>query len=457
MTGRLADSHLKSAVRVLYFLFNLCESCLKVRSNVWVFRGSKQIQGRFFMKILQINNFEDINGGSDRVYQSTSKMLIDRGHEVATLSCGDKSFDSRKTSFLLPRNSYLSASPLRSLMNIRNFFYRPESSTAIYELVSSFRPDIAHLHIFYGQLSSAVIASLRRLKVPCVMTIHEYRMLCPISTLYNQSSGICEKCAAGDKHHAIDLRCNRSSILASSLSAGESWVRDRFYNYMDHIAHFFMVSEFCRDKHAEYLPGIEKKSSILYNFLYENYVVERPALVNYDAPFLYAGRLSHEKGVALLCSAFRDRPNLHLRIAGDGPLKKSLIAEFGRCPNINFLGKLFSDALKKEIQQSKFCIVPSEWYENNPMSVLESFGAGTPVIGANIGGIPELIFPGLTGLLFSPSDKYSLLKALDEANEMSVEIRNSMGREALALINRRHSESVYYEKLIAEYANLISQ
>lgn len=407
------------------------------------------------MKILQINNFEDVQGGSDRVYQLATKMLLDLGHDVATLSCGDQSFDSRKTTVLLPRNGYFSKNPLKTLCNIRDFVYRPDAAEAIKGLVHSFKPDIAHLHIFYGQLSSSVIAELRRLQVPCVMTVHEYRLLCPISTLYTQSLGVCEKCATGEKRNAIALRCNRGSPFASLLSASESWVRDRYFGYLDHIAHFFMVSEFCRNKHSEYLPAILQKSSVLYNFIGDTDIAEAPNDVAVDAPFLYAGRLSHEKGVTLLCSALRDRPQQCLRIAGDGPLAESLRTEFADSSNIKFLGKLTATQLKDEMRQAKFTIVPSEWYENNPMSVLESFGSGTPVIGADIGGIPELVRPGSTGIIVAPSNKDSLLQALDDAYDMSRDDRNLLGKGALDLIRQNHSEAGFYSRLITGYTDVI--
>src|SRR5690349_15881836 len=136
------------------------------------------------MRVLQINNFEEIQGGSDRVFQLNTRILLDRGHEVATLACGEVSFDSRKHSVLLQRNGYLQSNPLATYRNIRNFFYRKEAASSIRTLVRDFRPDLAHLHIFYGQLSSAVLDALQGLGVPCVMTVHEYRMLCPISTMY---------------------------------------------------------------------------------------------------------------------------------------------------------------------------------------------------------------------------------------------------------------------------------
>jgi glycosyltransferase involved in cell wall biosynthesis len=157
----------------------------------------------------------------------------------------------------------------------------------------------------------------------------------------------------------------------------------------------------------------------------------------------------------LLCAAFRERPQLRLRIAGDGPLAEVMRGRYADCTNVEFLGKLPAAALKQEMRQARFSVVPSEWYENNPMSVLESFGAGTPVLGANIGGIPELVLHGSTGLIFSPSDKASLLQSLDEASSLPGEARAAMGRKALQLISQRHSETAYYARLLGGYSDVI--
>lgn len=409
------------------------------------------------MNILQVNNHEQIGGGSERVFQLTTKMLMAKGHRLATLSCGTTPFDDAKVSVLLPQNGYVESSPLKTARNIANFIYRPEAARKLENLVLDFRPAIAHLRIFYGQLSSSILAILRKHNIPIVMTVHEYRMLCPVSTLYTQSQGVCERCASGATHNAVSLRCNRGSLPASLLSATESWIRDRFFNYAEYIDHFFMVSEFCRNKHIQYLPGIRANSSILYNFIRDQDISESPAEMMPDAPYLYAGRLSHEKGIQLLCEAFRERPGLNLRIAGSGPLAEELRLGYADCANIKFLGKLDSEVLKHEMRNAKFSVVPSEWYENNPMSILESFGVGTPVLGASIGGIPELVLPGLTGQTFLPSNKVSLLEALDETAKLSGDARNAMGREAILLVRQRHSEAAYYDQLLSGYESVIRQ
>ncbi len=383
-------------------------------------------------------------------------MLLDRGHEVATLSCGDRTFDERKLSVLLSRNANIERNPLGTLRNIRNFIYRSEAADSVKRLVNTFNPDVAHLHIFYGQLTSAILVALNRLRIPCVMTVHEYRMLCPVSTLYSGANGVCERCAAGNRIHAVLGRCNRGSALYSGLSAFEALVRDRYFAYADHICHFFMVSKFCFEKHRQYLPKLENKMSVLYNCINELEVSAEPSSVRHDAHFIYSGRLSREKGVYLLCEAFARRPTLELRIAGDGPLAGELISRYQHLSNVRFLGRLDPVELRREISGAYFSVVPSVWYENNPMAILESFARGTPVLGANIGGIPELIYNNRTGLLFDPSDIQSLLGAIDAAHAMSVPVRMEMGAAAIALIREQHNEEKYYRRVIAVYERVLN-
>ncbi|TDP71432.1 glycosyltransferase involved in cell wall biosynthesis [Roseateles toxinivorans] len=409
------------------------------------------------MRVLQLNNFEAIGGGSDRVYQLTTRLLRSKGHQVATLACGDEPFDKDKQSHLLPRNGYIERNPLATLRNIRDFVYRPAAAAMIDEIVETHRPEVAHLHIFYGQLSSSVLQRLRHHRVPCVMTVHEYRMLCPVSTLFTEREGVCEKCAGGQLRHVVLNRCNRGSLAASMLSALECSVRDRRFNYLEHVDHFLMVSHFCRDKHIQYLPAIADKSSVLYNF-----VAAEPERSDFEQPgadrrYLYCGRLSREKGVSLLCDSFAQRPTETLLLAGDGPLGDELRARYADCPNIRFLGKLGAAELASQIRQAWFTIAPSEWYENNPMAILESFALGTPVLAADIGGIPELVIPGETGLLFAPSDPASLARSLDTASLMPPEERARLSARAVQMIAAHHGPEHHYQLLMAGYAKAIEQ
>ena len=405
------------------------------------------------MRILQINNFEAISGGSDRVYQLSTRLLLDRGHEVATLACGDQSFDTRKHTVLLKPNGYFEHNLLATARNIRNFIYRPEAARALEVILENFRPDVVHLHIFYGQLSSSVLRSLRTAGVPTVMTVHEYRMLCPVSTLFSKRLGICERCAGGNYHQAVLHRCNRNSLAISLLSALESKIRDRYFNYLEYVDHFFMVSRFCLNKHLQYLPAIAAKSSVLYNFV--ETTLHKDTLTA-QRHFLYCGRLSHEKGIVMMCEVFSKRPTSVLLIAGDGSLNEELRARFGSLTNIRFLGKLGTEPLQACIREAWFTIAPSEWYENNPMAILESFSQGTPVIGARIGGIPELVIHDGTGLLFEPSNPSSLDEALNVAESLTDQERRKIANQALALVSEQHSADHHFNQLIAGYDAAIS-
>jgi glycosyltransferase involved in cell wall biosynthesis len=403
------------------------------------------------MKVLQINNFEHIGGGSDRVYQLTCKLLIDAGHAVASLSCGEAPFDGRKHTVLLPKNGYVQKRLSDTLRNAVTFIRRPEAESAIDRIVRDFRPDIAHLHIFYGQLSSAIVRRLKAAGVPMVMTVHEYRMLCPVSTLFTPRLGVCERCASGGYLPVLRHRCNRGSLAASALSYIDCRVRDDRYNYIEHIDHFLMVSRFCLDKHVEYRPAIGAKSSVLYNFvdLASNAGVPDP-----DKFFLYCGRLSQEKGLELLCECVAQRPATRLRIAGDGPMAPALRARYGSVPNIRFLGKLDAQALSEQIRLAWFTVAPSEWYENNPMAILESMAQGTPVLGADIGGIPELVIEGQSGLLFKTSNADALQCALDTAEALTPAARQAMAAYARSLVEERHSAAGYLDQLLAVYGTV---
>lgn len=410
------------------------------------------------MKILQINNYEYIRGGSDRVYQLTCDLLIRQGHKVSSLTCGTESFDDRKVSFLLEENSYLNKNPLKVLHNATRFIFRQDFIKDFKSFLKNNRPDIIHLHIFYGQISSSILKIIKEEKIPCIMTVHEYRMLCPTSTLFNNNA-ICEKCISHSKTHILKNKCNRKSYLASFLSFAESSFRDIFYSYKTHIDRFLMVSNFCLDKHIEYIPEIESKSTTLYNFIPNKNIKDTIAIreKKYNGDYVYAGRISREKGIETLCKSFSERRSLKLKIIGEGPLLSQLKNQYKQYSNIIFMGKLDFNDLQNHLIDAKFSILPAEWYENNPMSILESFAVGTPCLGSKIGGIPELIIDNETGYLFNPSDKKSLIEKLDYIESIPFERYDRLCQKSFDLIKSRHTEEEHYKKLIKEYEYAINQ
>jgi glycosyltransferase involved in cell wall biosynthesis len=402
------------------------------------------------LRVLLINNHEQIGGGSERVYQSTARLLETAGHEVATLSCGSAAAEPSRPGTLLPLNGYIvPRSPVATLRNLSRYVYWPRAAAELDRLLESFRPDVVHLHIFYGQLSSAILPVLRRRRVRTVMTVHEYRMLCPVSTLYTPGLGVCERCAGGNYLPAVRHRCNRGSLAASTLSAVECMVRDARFDYGEHIDHFLMVSRFCLDKHLQHRPQLASKSSVLYNFVETG---RDPGQPSAGLPtVLYAGRLAPEKGLSLLCDAVARRRDLRLQIAGAGPLEETLRQRFRDAASIEFVGKLDSESLRTRMNEAWCTVAPSEWYENNPMSVLESMACGTPVLGARIGGIPELVRPDQTGWLFEPSSQQSLSDALDRAVATTRDQRMAMGQASRDYVATHHAPQAHLQQLLGAY------
>jgi glycosyltransferase involved in cell wall biosynthesis len=333
--------------------------------------------------------------------------------------------------------------------------YWPRAAEAVRDLVLRFKPDVAHLHIFYGQLSSSILPALRELDVPTVMTVHDYRLLCPVSTLYTPTLGICERCAGGQQLHAVAHRCNRGSTMASALSALEATVRDMRFDYVEHIDHFLMVSRFCRDKHLQHRPALSSRSSVLQNFVTPAREISTPD--SQDRYALFAGRFAPEKGLALLCEAFADLPegSGRLELAGDGLLHEALRRRFGDHPSIRFLGRLGSHELGSKMRKAWLSVAPSEWYENNPMAVLESMAQGTPVLGASIGGIPELIEDGASGWLFEPSDRTSLRERLQEAFRIDLKRRTAMGHAAWEHVRSCNTPEAHLQRLVETYSQVI--
>jgi glycosyltransferase involved in cell wall biosynthesis len=407
------------------------------------------------VKILQVNNSEQIIGGSDRVFHATCALLAADGHEVTSLACGTPGpAAGRKAAYVLARNGYRGRSPLDAIRNAAAFVYRRDAAETVRRIVREHRPDVAHLHIFYGQLTSAVLAALRSERVPIVMSVHEYRMLCPVSTLF-RAGRVCEECAGGRYWRAVVNRCNRGRVVDSVLSASECHFRDAFHAYEANVDHFLMVSEFCRQKHLQFMPALERKSSTLHNFV-EPGPARADSAPRADAPYLlYAGRLSPEKGVELLLGAIAALPSIPLRIAGTGVLEASLRARWGALPNVTFLGHLGREELARVVAGARYAVVPSTWYENNPMSVLESFAAGVPVVGSTFGGIPELVEDGVTGFLFDPSDPRSLRDALQRAWALGPEALSRMRASCVERVQTRHGPRAHLEALLGVYRSVI--
>jgi len=233
----------------------------------------------------------------------------------------------------------------------------------------------------------------------------------------------------------------------------EAYTRKFLIDPLDYVDHFIFVSKFSRQKHIDFDTRFSDKSSLLYNF---TFIPERSSHIQNRSFLLFFGRLSKEKGLLTLLDAIKNT-NLNLKIAGSGPLQKDVENYASDFTNIEYLGYKSGKELENLINHSSYIIVPSEWYENNPMTVLEAFANGKPVIGANIGGIPEIVIDGKTGFLFESRSTEGLKNKIEEGESLGSAQYINLAEEARSFAELNFSPQSHYNKLMQIYSKVLKR
>lgn len=408
-----------------------------------------------FMKILQINVFNYRKGGSEAVYFSTMKLLKQHGNEVANFALKwPENYPSTYEKYF-PESKETRKGLLKPVKNIINYFYDSEAAKKMEQLIEAEHPDLAHIHLIWGQITGSILPVLKMHNIPIIFSIHDYRIVCPAYTFRNGKGQICEKCHGSNFYHCITNKCTKGSYLLSIMMAMEQYFRNRFFNPAQYIDGLIYVSKFAKQMHEKYVPALKKKKNIvLYNLA--DKIADTPKSKD-EKYFLFFGRLSYEKGVKTLLSAFKELPECHLKIAGTGPLENELknFTYTNNVSNVEFLGYKSGTDLTDLVENAYFIIVPSEWYENNPMTIIEGYAAGVPVIGANIGGIPEIIDDSRTGYLFTSSDVADLIRAVKKADSLSIEQYSALQQESLAFARQHFNTDKYYPRLMDFYKSFV--
>lgn len=406
------------------------------------------------MKILLINNFHYRKGGSETVYFNMARILAEHGHQVVFFSCESEQNQSEGANrFFVKSNTSL---PMWK--GALRYIYNREAQQSLSQLIAEERPDIAHIHLFWGGLSTSILDTLRQHRIPIVHTVHDYRIVCPAYTFRRNDGAICEACKGGKFYNCAQNRCSRGSIVQSLLMTAEMYLRNEWHKAVSKIDGLVFVSNFAHRKHIECMPQLSLTRSIVsYNTasaLDPQFISQKRG--NY---FLFFGRLSSEKGIKTLIEAFADLEGLQLKIVGTGPEEEALkqyIAQHGSRSDVEFVGYRNGDALKELIRDASFVVVPSEWYENNPMTIIEAYTAGIPVIGAKIGGIPEIIDEDQTGYLFEPGNVEQLRGAILKATQLSDADYTTMSNAARKFAAENFSEERSYDNIINLYNSIIN-
>ncbi len=327
--------------------------------------------------------------------------------------------------------------------------YSLEAKKKVGQLLDEFPADVAHAHCLYHHLSPSVLVELKQRGVPTVMTAHDLKLACPAYKMLNRS-GVCEKCRSGNLVHLVKNRCVRDSLAVSTLIAVESGVHKSLGLYRNNLDRVVVPSRFYLRKLIEW--GWPENQLVYI----PNYVVAKQYRVNTTPGnyFLFFGRLALEKGVETLLRAAA-KSGVKLRVAGTGPedaTLRALAQDLGA--NVEFLGFVSGEPLWELVRGARAVVLPSEWYENAPMSVLESYASGKPVIGARIGGIPEMVLEDETGFQFESGNVEALADVLASVAGMTGERLAAMGARARAYVETTFTSDRYFSDTTALYASL---
>lgn len=358
------------------------------------------------MKILLVNKFFFSKGGAETSFFSTAEILELQGHKIIFFSMAHpENFKSPYSKYFISQVKFEnSGSIFQKIKESGRIIYSSEARKKVEQLVKTERPDIVHLHNIHHQISPSILHTFKKFGVPVVMSLHDYKMVCPVYTLFRKGK-LCEKCADKKYYHCAFQRCSKSSFTKSVLNTIEMYIHHKILKIYDLVDIFISPSEFLKNKMNT--MGFKAKIYHLRNFV--NLNKYSPFYSWNEESMVYFGRLSQEKGLFTLLTAIREL-QIKCKIFGEGPIRKKLEEKAMKenLANISFLGHTPQEKLIKEIRQSMFVVLPSEWYENSPYSIVEAFALGKPVIGSNIGGIPELVENLKTGLTFEPGNSNDL-------------------------------------------------
>jgi glycosyltransferase involved in cell wall biosynthesis len=406
------------------------------------------------MRILQIHKFFYPHAGSETVLFHTRELLADNGHEVIDFAMEHpKNVDSAYDGFFAPRREYTDTSRpliLRGRDALSSVYSRA-ARTRLRRLLESTKPDLAHMHIIYHQLTMSIVDELARAEVPMVMTLHDYKIGCPAYVLYRDGHP-CHDCTTGAVHNVVRHRCIKGSRSASVLAGVEAAVAHRTGKY-DKIDAYVCPSAFVGSVAIE--TGIPAdRVHVIPNFLPPGEVGQPVASLADSPRFFFAGRLEEVKGIDDLVEAFRmgDSSMGTLVIAGaGGELEAKVRQVAAELRNVEYLGRLSREEVLQQLRGSRAAVLPSRWDENNPMSVLEARTLGVPVIVSDRGGLPEMVTDGVDGKIVGAGDVAGLCEAIKAlaADRVAAE---AFGRAGYQRFCRDNTAAVHYQALMGAYA-----
>jgi len=400
------------------------------------------------MKILEINKFHYLRGGSERYFFALQKILKSKGHRVAVFSMkGDSNLPSKYDDY------FIEAVDLNkfSIRDVIKFFYNRDAVKKLERIIALERPDIAHLHNIAHQFSPAIISVLKKRGIPIVQTLHDYKLICPNAMLYSRNR-VCEECHGKKYYHCLLRRCLKESYLKSLMATIEAYWYNRIKRTYDSVDFFIAPSNYMKEACVRF--GVpEKKIKVAYNFLDFKEFENLPPTTD-GGYILFYGRLSAEKGIDTVLEALsKMKGKVKFKIAGAGPDYKRLSEKITRLNLVGeaeLIGPKYGIELKELVSGAKAVVLPSLWPENMPYVLLETMASGKTAIVARSGGMPELIRDKENGFLFSAGDSSGLAKVVDGLSDYDL---TEIGKRAKKSIECLNANS-HYKQIINLFLEL---
>lgn len=359
------------------------------------------------MKVLVIHTYYNLRGGEDSVFEQ-EVALLQRFCNVRVLTFKNLSGTAGLKQFLFQE-------------------YNKESNKSVTREIEIFKPDIIHIHNLHFAGGWGLIPVIKSFNIPLIMTLHNYRLLCPSGVLYHDGNLFLDSLSQGFPWKAVKKKVYRNSILLTFWLA-RTLHRIQRFKVLNLVDRYIVLTEFAKDLFVTSNLGIaEEKFQVKPNCVSPT---NDEHSITREKHFLFIGRLSEEKGLDVLLESFKNTNSL-VYIAGSGPMEEKVI-EYADKYNSNFvfLGRLNADEIRVEMQKATALIFPSLWYEGMPLTIIEAFASGLPVIASKIGAMESMINHGYNGIHFNVSDREDLLNAVNQWESMPEDSKRAYSRNA---------------------------
>ena len=401
------------------------------------------------MKILMVNKFLYPRGGCETYMLNLAEELKTKGHEVEYFGMYDEKNTVGNSLGLYTTNMDFHSTGVARFLYPFKIIYSTEAQRKLGRLLDSFKPDVVHMNNINFQLTPSVIYAVKKRGIPLVQTVHDYQMICPNHLLYSfDEVKPCERCISGSKFNCFKYNCIHGSKAKSLIGSIEAKLYSVLGTYKK-VDLYICPSRFLEKKLLSASELYKGKTLTLHNFIEKKPLPEK---IEPDVPYVaFASRLSKEKGVTLLYEAARLLPEYSFVVAGSGPDGDCL----KEVPNITMKGFLTGDELTSLMANARVMLLPSVWYENCPLSILETHSFGVPVITMNSGGMAELVEDGKTGALINEPTAEAVAAAIKRCFE-DEEYYKTLKENCETMREKIIGVSEYCDAVIEKYQDLIN-